>query len=229
MATKKCSFCAEKIPEETIVCKHCGRDLEKPPGALPSSKKSNVPWVGVGVIGCLLSFVLFGGFCTFSGTPGPTDTGTTPSEGTPSTTTVPDQEEQLDEAQVNKAAYNAAIDDFRKLVNEAWGDVGLTRIEIESFRAVLYWNDLDWWVMSEEQQLDLVELALKAWVDFLREHALTHQSIVDTTKIEIRSLTNSETVFGESDGKSWEVKTYLVPNIKQDSIELWRTPRIKTP
>jgi len=36
------------------------RDLRKPPHALPSSKESEVRWVGVVFYGCLISLALFG-------------------------------------------------------------------------------------------------------------------------------------------------------------------------
>jgi len=114
----------------------------------------------------------------------------------------------------DKAAYNSAIDDFKKLLNENYGDSGgLTRIEIDGFRVVLYWNDASWWVAPEELQLEITRLVLFAWAGLLRDHQVTHQSelpmsIVDETKIEIRSLINSEAVFAEADGESGDVKVY---------------------
>ncbi|MDA2935189.1 zinc ribbon domain-containing protein [Acidobacteria bacterium AH-259-D05] len=121
----------------------------------------------------------------------------------------------------DEAAYNAAINDFKKLLNEDYGDSGgLTRIEIDGFRVALYWNDFNWWIAPKELRLEITKLVLLAWVGLLRDHKVTHQStlpmtIIDETKIEIRSLINSEGVFAEADGRSGDVKVYEMPNRKE--------------
>ncbi|MCZ6877435.1 MAG: hypothetical protein O7G29_04765 [Acidobacteria bacterium] len=114
---------------------------------------------------------------------------------------MPNQEERLDEPQVDEAAYDAAIDDFKELLNDNYGDSGgLTRIEIDGFRVVLYWNDHNWYLLPEELQLEITKLSLLAWVGLLRDHQVTLQSrlplsVIDATKIEIRSLIIPEAVF----------------------------------
>ena len=129
---------------------------------------------------------------------------------------MPNQEERLDEPQVDEAAYDAAIDDFKELLNDNYGDSGgLTRIEINGFRVILYWNDVNWYIAPKELRLEITKLVLLAWLGLLRDHEVTNQStlpmsIVEETKIEIRSLINSEAVFAEADGESGDVKVYEI-------------------
>ena len=89
---------------------------------------------------------------------------------------------------------------------------------------VLYWNDLNGYVASEELRLEIIQLSLLARVGLLRDHQVTQKSrlpmsMVDGTKIDIRSLINSEAVFAEADGGSGAVKIYELPN-REEFFEL---------